>query len=175
MYQIGDLILYGNTGVCRVSDIFVRKSSCSDEGQLCYTLSPLYQDCMISTPVDSTKVFMRPIISRKEAEELIDSIPSIRASAYHNRVLRQLAEHYEEAIKSHDCQDLVRLTTSLYDKKREVASEKKKFGAVDERFMKRAEDLLFGELGAALGIPRDKVPDYISSRIEKNGSEHSVS
>jgi CarD family transcriptional regulator len=55
---------------------------------------------------------------------------------------------------------------SLYDKRREVANEKKKFGAVNERFMKRAEDLLFGELGAALGIPRDEVPDYISSRID---------
>jgi CarD family transcriptional regulator len=166
MYQIGDLILYGNTGVCRVSDIFVRRSSCTDGGQLCYTLSPLYQDCMISTPVDSTKVFMRPIISREEAEALIDSIPSIRVSAYHNRVLRQLAEHYEEALRSHNCSDLIRLTMSLYDKRREVANEKKKFGAVDERFMKRAEDLLFGELGAALGIPRDEVPDYISSRID---------
>lgn len=32
--------------------------------------------------------------------------------------------------------------------------------------MKRAEDLLFRELAAALGIPREEVPDYIARRVE---------
>ena len=42
---------------------------------------------------------------------------------------------------------------SIYRKRDEVHSRKKKLGSVDLRFMKRAEDLLFGELAAALDIP----------------------
>ena len=37
---------------------------------------------------------------------------------------------------------------------------------LDERYMKRAEDLLHGELAYALGISKESVPDYITRVIE---------
>ena len=163
MFRTGELVLYGGTGVCRVEDIVQKELP--DGTRDYYVLQPLYQDCVISTPVNSTKVFIRSVITREQAEELIDKIPSVKAKAYHNRVLRQLAEHYEQSLKSHDCEDLVKLTMSIYAKKQDMIRQNRKFGAVDERFMKRAEELLFGELGAALGIDKDEVPDYIAARV----------
>jgi ribonucleoside-triphosphate reductase len=46
-----------------------------------------------------------------------------------------------------------------------IRIDKKKFGAVDERFMKEGEALLFGELAAALEIPVEEVKGYISQRL----------
>ena len=43
--------------------------------------------------------------------------------------------------------------------------EKKKLGAIDERFMKEGEALLFGELAAALDILPNEVPQYIQKRL----------
>ena len=43
--------------------------------------------------------------------------------------------------------------------------QKRRFGTVDERFLKQAEDLLFGELAAALEIPRSEVRGYITARV----------
>lgn len=166
MFEVGDLILYGNTGVCRVTEIATRSQRGGDEGQLYYTLSPLYQSCTISTPVDMKKVLMRPIISKDEAEKLIDSIPTINAEAYHSKVLRELTEHYEESLRAYDCTEIMELTMSIYAKKEYMEQQKLKFGAVDERFLKRAEELLFGELAAALDIPRDDVQSYIAERID---------
>ena len=40
---------------------------------------------------------------------------------------------------------------------------------IDERFMRRAEELLFGELAVALGIEREDVPDYIAGRLSRRG------
>ena len=160
MYKIGDLILYGSTGVCRVADI--KKRSFNSEKkteQLYYVLKPLYQECMISTPVDNEKVFMRPIISKESANQLIDMIPTIKAEAYHSKVLSQLAEHYNTSIKTHNCEDLLELTMSIYAKKQYAEQQKRKFGAIDERFMKRAEELLFGELAAALEISKADIPE----------------
>lgn len=165
MFIIGDLILYGNTGVCRVTGISGRDTSGMDNDRLFYTLTPLYQDCIISTPVTTTKVFMRPIISKAEAEKLIDMIPTIHAEVFHSSVLRELTEHYETSIKSYDCAELIELTMSIYAKKQYLEQQKRKFGAIDERFMKRAEGLLFGELAAALGISKVSVPDYIAGRV----------
>ena len=33
--------------------------------------------------------------------------------------------------------------------------------------MKKAEDLLYGELAVALGIRKKQVPDYIASQLER--------
>ena len=165
MFKIGDLIVYGGTGVCRVADIRVQDIPGLDRNRLYYILRPLYQDCTISIPADNPKVFMRPVISRAEAEALIDRIPSIQSEAFSSPVTRELADYYEAGLKSHDCADLVKLTKSIYAKRRRAQACNKKLGAIDERYMKRAEEMLFGELAAVLEIPREQVVDYIARRI----------
>ena len=173
MYNVGDLVFYGSTGVCRIVEIKKPNVVKEKEERLYYTLKPLYQECMISTPVDNDKVFMRPIITKEEAERIIDTIPNIQAEAYYNRALSQLSEHYAETIKTHSCKKLLELTMSIYAKKQDAKKQNKKFGAIDERFMKRAEELLFGELAAALNIKKEEVMPYIEARVEaqKNGEK----
>ena len=159
MFSVGELIAYGNTGVCRIESIE------SDKAGQRYVLRPLYQSCTISLPVDSPKDFMRPLISKDEAMSLIDSIPGVSAEPYHNKVMRQLTEHYESALKNYTCESLVELTASIYAKKLQAERERRKFGAIDERYMKRAEALLFGEFAAVLDIPREAVRAFISERL----------
>lgn len=164
MYQIGDLIVYGSTGVCRVEAVETPRHRPGEEERQYYLLRPLYQDGTIRIPID-TKVFMRPVISREEAEKLIDAIPGMNAEVYHERNFTQLAAHYQEALGSHECSDLIELVMSIYAKKQDAESKKRKFGQVDARFMKRAESLLYGEFSVALGIPFDDVQGYIASRV----------
>lgn len=166
MYQIGDVIVYGKMGVCCVEGINVEGSS-GDSQQTCYLLKPFYHNCSISIPVNNTTVFTRPALSREEAERLIDMIPSLQPKDCHDLTPQQLAARYEECTASHDCRDLIELTMSIYSRKRLAEQQKRKFGAVEERFMKRAEELLFGELAVALGIPRDEVQGYIASRVDR--------
>lgn len=166
MYQVGDLIIYGSTGVCEVAEITMHDLAGADKGQSYYVLKPLYQNCTISTPVNTTKVFMRPIISKDEAERLIDSIPTIQPEANIGFDMRQLTEHYDSFFKNHDCADLIMLALSIYEKRQLLLERKQKFGTVDERYMKRAEELLYGELSAALGIQKDEMPEYIAARVQ---------
>lgn len=66
--------------------------------------------------------------------------------------------------------ELVRLIRAIYAKGRKAAGKGRRLGQVDERSMKRAQEMLHGELAAALEISVDQVADYISRRIEeKNG------
>ena len=109
MYKVGDLIIYGSTGVCRIADITARNSKGVEQEQLFYVLALLYQNCTIFIPINNTKIFMRSIITKNDAERLIDMIPTIRAEAYHNRSISQLTEHYRESLKTHDCSDLLEL------------------------------------------------------------------
>ena len=165
MYQIGDWIFYGNTGACQVTDVSKRKIPGIDTEMLYYTLQPLNDSCSISTPANG-KIFTRPLITKAEAEALIDAIPNIDAQIYHSPVLRQLSEHYEKSLNTHDCLSLIKMTMSIHLKKEQAEKQKRKLGAVDEKFMKRAEELLFSELAVALGIRKDEVPEYIEERLE---------
>ena len=167
MFKVKDLVVYGNSGVCRITDITTPDMSGIPKEQLYYVLKPIYQDkTVFYAPVDNPKVFMRPVISQRQANALIDEIPSIDAEAFCCRSTQELATHYEEQMQKHNCADLLALTMSLYSKKKSAESQKRKFGQVDDRFMKRAEELIFDEFSVALGIPKDEVSAYIDARVE---------
>ena len=68
MFQIGELVVYGSTGVCRVEEISGLNQPGEDREKRYYRLRPLWQDGVIYAPVDSRKVSIRPVISREEAE-----------------------------------------------------------------------------------------------------------
>ncbi len=165
MYKVGDLVFYENTGVCRVTNVAVSNFSGVDTNQLYYFLKPLYQESVIYTPVSNEKVFIRPIISADQAEQLIDTIPSIQPEVYHSRLQSQLVAHYESSLKTHDLGELIKLTMSIYAKKHSAEQQYRKFGAIDEKYMKCAEELLFGEMSAALDIPKNEVQEYIAARV----------
>ena len=161
MYKNGELIIYGGTGVCRVEGTETRP----DKGgaREYYILKPICQSGTIYIPVD-TQVYMRPVISREEAERLIDAIPGVKAEEIHERSFTQLAAHYEQLIARHDCDSLLQLLVSIRAKKRYAESCGRKFGQIDTRYLKRAETLFFGELSAALDMDSDSVERYIAER-----------
>ncbi len=164
MFNVGDLVIYGSTGVCEVTDIAVI-NPIGIEGKSYYAITPLYQCGTIYVPTDNVKVFMRPIISIAEVEQLIDTIPFIEAEAYHCNGANGLIKHYDSAFKSHECKHLIELAMSIHAKKEFVAKQNRKLGTIDEKYLKRAENLLFGEMAAALNITRDEIPEYISYRL----------
>ena len=161
MYQVGTLIIYGGEGVCQVEAVGPLRMSGAQKDKLYYTLSPLYREGKVYVPVDTT-VFMRPVLTREEAEELIRTIPDIQAATCTERNPRVLGEFYQELIRSHDCVSMVQLIKAAYRKCEARRAQGAKPGQVDERYMKRAEELLYGELAVSLEIPREEVVTYIS-------------
>ena len=165
MFQPGDLVVYGTTGVCRVDEITRPNLSGPDRNKTYYLLKPLHQDGVIYAPVENAKVPMRPVISAEEAEALIDLIPTIKAEVYRGPTLQALAQHYQSAVRTSDCRELVELMMSIYAKRRQAEAQNRRLGMVDERYMKQAERLLHGELSVALGIPLEEVQPYIAHRV----------
>ncbi len=163
MFQSGDLIYYGKTGVCEVVDVVTIKRKTGSE--LYYQLKPFYQTCSISVPVDNDKIFLREIISEDEVHKLIDSIPEMDDQAFYCSNLNQLKDHYRQIIDTRDNYELMKLILSVKKKKKEVMSHKKKLGAVDEKFLKDAQGLLYGEFAAVLGIQKNEVEGYIEEQL----------
>ena len=165
MFSIGEKVMYGGTGVCVVEEITSVKFSSAQPGKPYYLLRPMYQTGTIQTPADSGKVPIRPVMNRSEAEAVIDAMPSVPAEICTEKNLSALRTYYQKQITSFDCMDLIRLAKSIRAKKIEAEKRQKRIGSTDEKYLRRAEDLLFGELAVALEIPRDDVPAFIEKRL----------
>lgn len=74
MYEIGQFIIYGCEGVCRVDGIGPVEIKGAQKGVDYYTLAPVYQNGKIYVPVDS-QAYSRPVMTRQEARDLIADIP----------------------------------------------------------------------------------------------------
>lgn len=162
VFHEGDLVVYETTGVCRIQSIGPLDFS---QGKRYYTLIPVFGSETIYIPVDSG-AFLRPAMSREDAEALIAQIPSIQEDTVSIRNLQLLSDYYQASFHSHDCADLVHLIKTIYLKSTKAQEAGRKPSAFDQRYLKRAEELLHGELAVALDIPREEVTAYIRSKLE---------
>ncbi len=165
MYEKGNYVIYGGKGVCEVMDVKTMNIDGIPKDKLYYVLKPYAQKSgMIYAPVDSQKTVMRKIITKEEADALIEDIPNIEDVWVANE--RQREEHYKECLRTCQCRDLVRVIKTLYRQQKRRVAMGKKPTATDDRYMKQAEDSLYSELSLSLGIPRSDMVQYINSRIQ---------
>lgn len=167
MYQKNEFVIYGERGVCRVEDICTPEGLPGvQKGRLYYKLTPIREAGTIYIPVD-TNVFMRPVITKEEAEELISQIPRLRESQPGSRNAKEMEEYYKDVLHSHNCLDLLELIRAVYVRSQNSIQNGKKPGQVDMRYQKRAEELLHGELAVVLQIPTDQVAAYIETKVSE--------
>lgn len=158
MYAPGDKIIYGNSGVCTVVEVCTPNFSKAEWGKKYYKIQPIYSSETIYAPVD-TKTFMRPVMTKEEAHELIARIPEIEGQSHSSSSITMLRQKYDEYFRDHDCESYVQLVKGIYSK----GESGKKLGQTDHRYMKRAEEVLYNELAVALDINPSQVPEYIKS------------
>ena len=162
MFATGELVVYGGEGVCRVEHIGPSSVPGADKTKQYYTLLPLYRTGQVLTPVD-TKVLMRPALTRQQAQALVEGLTELAVPKLPAGNPRMLKEHYQAVVTSYDCTALAQLICILVRRCSGAVSQGKKPSQLDERYLKRAEDQLYGELDAALGIARGDVEGYIQT------------
>jgi CarD family transcriptional regulator len=165
MQDVGDLVVYGSMGVCRVEAVGAAPAATRHGDKTYYTLSPLHKSGYIYTPTD-TATFMRPVVSQDEANALIEKILDVDESIFEARERSLVKQHYKDLLDSHDLIDLVQMIKSLCAKRRSLAGQGKSLGQVETRYIKQAEGLLYDELAVALDIPRDEVKAYVDAVVE---------
>ena len=104
---------------------------------------------------------MRPVMSREAAEAFIDSIPGIAPAVCNDNRFNHVDAFYKELFKQHTCEALVSIVKGLHGR----MAERKSKSSRAEATMKRAKDILHGELSIALEMDISEVEGYIASRI----------
>ena len=115
------------------------------------------------TPVDNDKIVMRPLISRKEAEELISEMPEIEELSVPSEKLRE--QTYKDCLRTGNCREYIRIIKTLYKRKMARVAIGKKITTTDERYLKQAEDALYSEFAVLFRVKREEVPQVIDERL----------
>ena len=148
MFEVNDKVVYGIVGVCEVEDIAAPPIK-GIEGDY-YFLQPVYDDKgIIYSPVNSTKVQIRSIISKNECEKIIEKAKNCVKDELLNEKLSPAK--YDEIVKSQDIEQLMHLVRHLYNIKNERAKDLRKMKSADSRTLSLARKLLYGEIAAASG------------------------
>ena len=163
MFKIGDYIMYGVTGVCKVTDIIKEKYLNNEEDY--YVLEPVYAttETIIKIPVANKKVFMRNIISKEDIDNLIEEIPLEKEVWIDDE--RERNYKFKSMVRSGDYRQWSTLIKTIFLKREEKKLEGKKITQEDERLFKSAEKLLNEEIATILHISPDEVPQYIKNNI----------
>lgn len=165
MFEKGEYVVYGSKGVCRIQDISHVDIPGVDKNRLYYIMHPVQSSSgTVYLPTDSTKATIRKVMTKEEADRLIADIPKIEMLWVPDEKRREAS--YKEALRTCNGRAWVSIIKALYLRQRERVAAGKKITALDERYLRAAEQELYGELSIVLGIPKEDMEEYIHDHIE---------
>lgn len=160
MMETGTLVMHETAGVCRIEG----ETKLDGLPGSYYVLCPLYlNDATFYTPKDSQRVKIRPVMTAQQAHDLIAQLPQVPPVTFEN--LNDQKVRSTAILKSGDSYQLASLTKALYQEQLRRSRQGKRAGVNDTTVLKKAENLLFGELATALQLPLQEIPQYIERHL----------
>lgn len=160
MYEVGEYIVHPGQGVCKVEGI-------AENPTAVYELMPIGQrhPMKISFPVAS-EAKLRPVLSREEAQELIDQYPTIPVEDFRDRSNALEEEHFKNEIRRGTCRDTVRIVKTFRARIAQTKANNKKPPAAYERILKQASERSLSELAIALDTTPEDVMVLFQNSVE---------
>ena len=164
MYQIGEKVVCGSKGVCSVENITKLNISGIDKEREYYILKPVYMAAStVYVPVDHAETALRSVLTEAEARELLEKIPGLTTISIANE--KFLEQEYKTCLRTDRCEEWIRILKTTMERKEKRLEAGRKVTAVDAKYLKIAQDCVYGELAVALSIPREDVETYIAEQI----------
>lgn len=166
-YEIGDLVSKPVTGICKIEDILYLNPQDERNNKLYYLMKPIEDEKeKIYVPVSNVDSRLRLCMTKKMAWSLIKRIPEIPTAWVNNEKMRE--QNYKEAVKANEPEALVSIIKMIYQRNQKRLAQGKKCTATDARYFQTAENLLYMELGVALGKPKQEICETIIEYINQS-------
>ena len=167
MYEIGQQVIYGIHGACRITGVELMRFG--KEKAEYYVLQPLQQpESKFYVPVknEAAVAKLRPLMTKEALLELLHDDSVRNAPFISDENQRKL--HYRELINSGDRAALMGMISALHRHKKSLAASGRKFHQSDENFLQDAEKLLNAEFSVVFDLQPQEVRSFILRELEKN-------
>lgn len=170
MFQVGETVVYGTTGVCTILSIGPLSMHGVDRHRLYYTLQPLHQEGAIYIPVEGEHhKAMRYPITEEAAEQFLDRLAEIPPCDIEGLNFKQRTDAFTATLQEADCEGWLGVIKAVAKKKR-FRREKQQYN-VDYNFYKKAMKLLCMELGYVLHKSEDSMRKLIEACLAQAARE----
>ncbi len=165
MFSVGDYMVYGISGVCLVQDICASPFDKKDTRTF-YMLKPLGAPAgsVIYTPTDNAQVAMRPLMTRAQAEELIELVPGITLLEVPTEKMRR--DIYRQTMQSCDPVQYVSLIKTVRRRRADMMAQHKRLSETDSDFERNAKLSLYHELSVVLEKSYAEIEPYMLEKLE---------
>ena len=165
MFRIGSYVMYGKRGVCKVEDIGKFFEESMQDSREYYKLSPIFiKGGQVYIPVEN-HMFMRELISSDTAKKYLEEVAKIPADTFTTRQQTRLEDHYREMMDTYDMNVLLSLIKGIYMKQYQAGRNNKKLCQIDQRYLKSAEDIAYGEFAIALESTPEKIKAFVKDKV----------
>jgi len=167
MFKVNDTIIYGSEGVCQI--LGIEEKDFIGAKKTYYVIKPVASSSStIFVPIDSEVLVakMRSLMSKKEINELIDSLQKEAVSWIENE--RERKEAYKNILSGGNPIELLNMIRTIHLEKENRETTGKRLHLIDESFLRDAEKCLYSEFQHVLNLRQDEVIPYIINRIEKH-------
>ena len=163
MFSVGELLIYGTNGVCRVDEVCSSPFDAADT-RLFYKLTPTPDraNLVIYTPIDNEKVVIRPLMSEREARELLDSLSEIGVIVVPLEKKRR--DIYRELVATAEPKVYVSIIKTVAQRREEFKRTRRRLPDIDNDAEHIAKTGLYGELAAVLGLSREEIHNMITEK-----------
>ncbi|MBQ7870703.1 MAG: CarD family transcriptional regulator [Oscillospiraceae bacterium] len=165
MYQIGETVLYGTEGVCRIAEM--QEMKVGGKKKQYYVLKPVYREgATVFVPADNEQLLerMKRVLSAEEIRQLLAEVCTEELDWIEDPGERKA--EYQKILRSGDRCAVVRMIRVLYLRRQHLRSAGRQLRSGDDQLLREAEKLLNDEFALVLNIPQHQVPEYIRSQIE---------
>lgn len=164
MYQTGDRVVYGNSGICLVERIGVPDFETFERGKPYYFLLCEEDNSRIYAPVD-TRVTMRALITADEATALLQNLPALPIQLPASRDHKIITQHYQKLLQQHTAESLFCVIKSIHQRHKGPDGSIGRMTSAEENVLKKAEHQLCAELAIALSISPDAARDKLLAAL----------
>ena len=164
MYQVGEYVVYGVQGVCRV--LGTEKQLVNRKRTEFLVLEPLARgESKFYLPTQNPTAMgkIQPILARQQMEQLLASMEIRQGCWIREENLRK--QHYRNLLASGDRTLLLQMLTAVYQHRDEQDAAGKKFHQCDDNFMRDAEKLLCSEISLVMEMEVTQARDYLRTHL----------
>lgn len=165
MFQVGDWVVYGIHGVCRV--VGTEKQLVNRKRTEYLVLEPSQQNesrYYLPTENPTAMAKLKPVLSAEELKALLSS-EQIHKDVW-IREENQRKQYYRDLISGGDRVTLLQMVSSLYRYRAEQVAAGRKFHQCDENFLRDAEKLLSSEISLVLNLTQEQARDYLREQLK---------
>lgn len=163
MYEVGQQVVYGIHGVCRIVDL---EEKTVDRKRIAYfVLEPLEQPgtrYYIPSQNEAALAKLRPLMTPQTLQDMLGGC-QLGDDWIDDENRRK--QYYRQIINGVDSPALLRMVHALHRHKLQLQALGRKLHLCDENFMRDAQRILSAELSIVLQIPVAEVPAYIQSQL----------